>query len=103
MREDEPGRGDISLMIGARGRNEVREFQVDHFVSQLPPDIEVVTISRTIGQGQVVDEIVSEIAQLTQFLFESRPFRQYRGWRGVLSTDLGTALGVKLAGPGAVP
>jgi len=48
----------IPLMIGARGREEVREFYADHFVSQLPLDIEIVPVSRTIGQGQVVDELI---------------------------------------------
>jgi acetolactate synthase-1/2/3 large subunit len=48
----------------------------------------------------IVDEIVSEITQMKQFLFESKPFRQYRGWTGALGTGLGTALGVKLARPG---
>jgi hypothetical protein len=37
---------------------------------------------------------------MTQFLFESKPFRQYRGWNGALGTGLGTALGIKLARPG---
>jgi carboxymethylenebutenolidase len=48
----------IPLMIGARGRDQVRDFYADHFVSQLPPDIEVVNISRTIGQERVVDEMI---------------------------------------------
>src|SRR5215468_991068 len=48
----------IPLMIGGRGREEVRSFYADHFVSQLPPDIEIVPVSRTIGQGQVVDESI---------------------------------------------
>jgi len=48
----------IPLMIGGRGRDEVRAFYADHFVSQLPPDIEIVPVSRTIGQGQIVDEMV---------------------------------------------
>jgi acetolactate synthase I/II/III large subunit len=48
----------------------------------------------------IVDEIVAEIQQMTQFLFESKPFRQYRGWTGALGTGVGTALGVKLARPG---
>ena len=30
---------------------------------------------------------------MKQFLFESKPFRQYRGWDGALGTGLGTALG----------
>jgi acetolactate synthase-1/2/3 large subunit len=52
------------------------------------------------ASSSIVDEIVSEIAPMRQFLFESRPFRQYRGWNGALGTGLGTALGVKLARPG---
>ena len=48
----------IPLMIGARGRDEVRDFYANYFVSQLPPDIEIVPVSRTIGQGRVVDELI---------------------------------------------
>ena len=48
----------IPLMVGARGRDEVRDFYANHFVSQLPPDIEMVPVSRTIGQGRVVDEMI---------------------------------------------
>lgn len=44
-------------------------------------------------------EIVAQIPAMLQFLFESKPFRQYRGWTGALGTSLGTALGVKLARP----
>jgi acetolactate synthase-1/2/3 large subunit len=52
------------------------------------------------ASSSIVDEIVSEITPMTRFLFESRSFRQYRGWSGALGTGLGTALGVKLARPG---
>ena len=48
----------IPLMVGARGRDQVRDFYANHFLSQLPPDIEIVTVSRTIGQGRVVDEMI---------------------------------------------
>ena len=48
----------IPLMLGARGRDEVRDFYANHFVSQLPPDIEIVAVSRTIGEGRVVDEMI---------------------------------------------
>jgi acetolactate synthase I/II/III large subunit len=50
--------------------------------------------------SSIVDEIVAQIPQMLQFLFASKPFRQYRGWTGALGTSLGTALGVKLARPG---
>ena len=43
-------------MIGGRERSEVREFYANRFLSQIPPDMEMVPVSRTIGQGRVVDE-----------------------------------------------
>ncbi len=49
----------VPLMIGARGRVELRDFYANHFLSQIPPDLEMVTVSRTIGQGRVVDELVA--------------------------------------------
>jgi carboxymethylenebutenolidase len=47
----------VPLMIGGRGRDGVRDFYANHFVSQFPPDIEITPVSRTIGQGRVVDEL----------------------------------------------
>jgi carboxymethylenebutenolidase len=49
----------VPLMIGARGRSQLRDFYANHFLSQIPPDIQMVTVSRTIGQGRVVDELVA--------------------------------------------
>jgi carboxymethylenebutenolidase len=49
----------VPLMIGARGRSELRDFYANHLLSQIPPDTEMVTVSRTIGQGRVVDELVA--------------------------------------------
>lgn len=46
-----------------------------------------------------VDEIIAQVPQMLQFLYERKPFTQYRGWAGALGTGLGTALGVKLARP----
>src|SRR5262249_47556644 len=66
----------------------------------VPPSTLFRALHRALPASSViVDEVVSEITHLTQFLFESRPFRQYRGWSGALGTGLGTALGVKLARP----
>src|SRR5262245_65712262 len=48
----------VALMIGGRGRDEVRDFYAHHFLSQIPPDMETVPVSRTIGQGRVVDELI---------------------------------------------
>src|SRR5262245_11480703 len=48
----------------------------------------------------IVDEIVAQIPQMLQFLFQSKPFRQYRGWAGAIGQHPGTWLGRKLARPG---
>ena len=48
----------VPLMIGARGRTELHDFYANHFLNQIPPDMETVAVSRTIGQGRVVDELV---------------------------------------------
>ena len=48
----------VALMGGARGRDDVRDFDANHFVSHIPPAMETVPLSRTIGQGRVVDELI---------------------------------------------
>jgi carboxymethylenebutenolidase len=45
-------------MIGGDGKEEVYEFYAKYFLPHIPPDFEIVPVSRTIGQGRVVDEIV---------------------------------------------
>src|SRR5262249_34672453 len=42
----------------ARGRAELRDFYANHFLNQIPPDLEMVTVSRTIGKSRVVDELI---------------------------------------------
>ena len=48
----------VPLMIGGRGRTELHDFYANHFLNQIPPDMEMVPVSRTIGQGRVVDELI---------------------------------------------
>jgi len=48
----------VPLMVGARGRTELHDFYANHFLNQIPPDMETVPVSRTIGQGRVVDEMI---------------------------------------------
>src|SRR5262249_4729418 len=40
------------------GREQLLDFYGNHFLSQIPPDMEIVTVSRTIGQTRVVDELI---------------------------------------------
>ena len=55
---DDPYVNLVPLMVGGQGRTGVRDFYANHFVVQLPSDIEIVPVSRTIGQGQLVDEMI---------------------------------------------
>ena len=48
----------IPVMTGGVGKAELREFYSQHFIPKMPPDTEMIPISRTIGNHQVVDEMV---------------------------------------------
>jgi carboxymethylenebutenolidase len=48
----------IPVMTGGVGRDELREFYSNLFIPQMPPDTEMIPISRTIGNDQIVDEMV---------------------------------------------
>jgi carboxymethylenebutenolidase len=48
----------IPVLTGGVGRDELREFYSRRFIPQMPPDTEFVPISRTIGNEQLVDEMV---------------------------------------------
>ena len=48
----------IPVMTGGVGREQLRDFYSKHFIPQMPPDTEMVPISRTIGTDQLVDEMV---------------------------------------------
>jgi carboxymethylenebutenolidase len=48
----------IPVLTGGTGRDQLREFYSKRFIPQMPPDTEMVPISRTIVTDQVVDEMV---------------------------------------------
>jgi carboxymethylenebutenolidase len=48
----------IPVLTGGSGRGELREFYSKRFIPQTPPDTEMTPVSRTIGQDQIVDEMV---------------------------------------------
>jgi len=45
-------------MIGGDGKEELHEFYAKYFLLQIRQDTEMVPVSRTIGQGRLVDEMV---------------------------------------------
>lgn len=48
----------IPVLTGGVGKDELREFYSKRFIPEMPPDTELTPISRTIGNDQLVDEMV---------------------------------------------
>ena len=48
----------IPVLTGGVGHDELREFYSKRFIPQMPPDTEMTPVSRTIGEDQLVDEMV---------------------------------------------
>lgn len=45
-------------MTGGVGQDALREFYGKRFITQMPPDTEIVPVSQTIGTDQLVDEMI---------------------------------------------
>jgi len=48
----------IPVLTGGVGREQLRQFYSRHFIPKMPPDTEIVPISRTIGRNRLVDEMI---------------------------------------------
>ena len=57
MTED-PYVNHVPVMTGGVGFEGVRQFYGEHFIGKWPQDVEITPVSRTIGEDQVVDELV---------------------------------------------
>jgi carboxymethylenebutenolidase len=55
---DDPYVNHVPVMTGGVGFEGVRQFYGDHFIGKWPKDIEITPVSRTVGEDQVVDELV---------------------------------------------
>jgi carboxymethylenebutenolidase len=55
---DDPYVYQVPVMTGGVGFEEVRRFYGQHFIGKWPEDTEITPVSRTVGEDQVVDEIV---------------------------------------------
>ncbi len=55
---DNPYVNHIPVMTGGVGFDDVRRFYGDHFIGKWPKDIAITPVSRTVGEDQVVDELV---------------------------------------------
>ena len=48
----------VPVLTGGYGAAEVRQFYATYFVGRWPADTQMKPVSRTIGQGRVIDELV---------------------------------------------
>ena len=48
----------IPVMTGGSGIPELRQFYSTHFIPRMPPDLQSIPVSRTIGSDQLVEELV---------------------------------------------
>jgi carboxymethylenebutenolidase len=61
----EPYVNHIPTMTGGVGFEKLRDFYANHFVNVVPPDMEMVPVSRTVGESSVVDEFVMRFTHNT--------------------------------------
>ena len=56
---DDPHLTNVPLITGGVGHKGVRDFYANHLVGKFfPPDVEMINVSRTVGDNQIVDEVV---------------------------------------------
>jgi carboxymethylenebutenolidase len=48
----------IPILTGGVGKEQLREFYSKHFIPRMPPDTSLSPISRTVGEEQIVDEMI---------------------------------------------
>jgi carboxymethylenebutenolidase len=48
----------IPVLTGGSGKAALREFYSERFIPSMPPDTELTPVSRTVGENQLVDEMI---------------------------------------------
>jgi carboxymethylenebutenolidase len=48
----------VPVMTGGRGKAELRAFYSRDFIPRMPPDTTLTPVSRTVGENQLVDEMI---------------------------------------------
>jgi carboxymethylenebutenolidase len=61
----EPYVNHIPTMTGGVGYDKLHDFYANHFVGVNPPDLELVPVSRTVGESSVVDEFILRFTHTT--------------------------------------
>ncbi len=48
----------VPVMTGGRGKQALRAFYSTDFIPKMPPDTALIPVSRTVGENQLVDEMI---------------------------------------------
>src|SRR6516165_1547297 len=56
----------VPVLTGGSGRRQLEHFYGKYFIPGMPPDVELVPISRTVGQNRIVDEFVFRCTHTVQ-------------------------------------
>ena len=56
----------VPVMTGGVGHEALRRFYSQLFIPQMPPDTEIVPVSRTIGTDRLVDEMIFRFTHTTE-------------------------------------
>jgi carboxymethylenebutenolidase len=63
---DDPYLNNVPTMAGGFGRDGVRAFYRDHLVGKFfPPDVKMASVSRTVGESQLVEELAISFTHTT--------------------------------------
>ena len=63
---DNPHLHNVPTMVGGIGRDGVRAFYRDHLVGKFfPPDVKMQSVSRTVGENRIVDEVFISFTHTT--------------------------------------
>src|SRR5215467_12869932 len=63
---DRPSVNHVPVMTGGVGRRQLTHFYDRYFIPQMPPDTQIIPVSRTIGHDRVVDEFVIKFTHSLQ-------------------------------------
>lgn len=56
----------VPVLTGGVGREQVAHFYENYFIPGMPPDTQIVPISRTVGRDRIVDEFVFKFTHTVQ-------------------------------------
>src|SRR5262245_1060313 len=63
---DRPSVNHVPVMTGGVGRKQLTHFYDRYFIPQMPPDTQIIPVSRTIGYNRLVDEFVIKFTHTLQ-------------------------------------